>query len=222
MVQDKHDIVVRLREAVEAGSGELVRDGRLATERELTAAFGVTRRVVRGALEILENEGLVFRRQGQGTFTRPTAPHAPRVATLANHTSPAEIMEVRREIEPALCAISAFRATPTDIDQMRRLIERGADARTSEDYERWDSAFHARIAESVRNSLFESLFQLIQAVRVEHKWTALRAQTFNESIRDELVLQHCRIIDAIASRDPDAAADAMRTHLLSVSRVIGN
>ena len=220
MAQEENDLTSRLRHAIETGGNELVRDGRLATERELMVAFGVTRRAVRGALGTLENEGLVFRRQGQGTFTHPVGPQAPRVASLSNHTSPAEIMEVRREIEPALCRLSALRATPADIDQLQRLIDRGAEARTSHAYERWDSAFHAKIASTVRNSLFESLFQLIQTVRVEQKWTDLRAQTFNESRRDKLITHHRVILNAIAARDPDAAEESMRVHLASVTRFI--
>lgn len=214
-------LAARLREAVTSGDGELVRDGQLPTERELMVMFGLARRSVRSALDRLQSEGLIYRRQGQGTFIWPTNTHASRVSNLSNQTSPAEIMEVRREIEPTLARLSAMRATPSDIDQMRRLAERGKETKTSLDYERWDSAFHSRIAESVRNGLFQGLFQLIQAVRVEQKWTGLRAQTFRESLRDELVGQHLRIVDAIAGRDPEAAERAMRDHIEAVSRIIG-
>jgi len=97
------------------------------------------------------------------------------------------------------------------------LIERGSEATTSQIYERWDNAFHAKIAGSVRNSLFESLFQVIQAVRVEQEWKILRARSFKEGLRDQLVTQHLQVVDAIASRDPDAAESTMRKHLTAVS-----
>ena len=210
-----------LRSAVEAGEGGLVKDGRLPTERELMEMFSVARRTVRTALDELQQEGLVFRRQGQGTFIRPTSPNASRVESLANRTSPFEIMEVRREIEPALARLSALRATPSDIDQLKRLAERGGATDNSQDYERWDSAFHARIAESARNDLFLGVFQLIQAVRVEQKWTGLRAKVFNAELRDILVGHHIHIVDAIAERDPDRADEAMRNHLKEVSRITG-
>ncbi|MGV6876489.1 FadR/GntR family transcriptional regulator [Pseudochelatococcus sp. B33] len=214
-------LMARLREAVTNGDEALVRGGQLPTERQLMAMFGLARRSVRSALDVLQSEGLIYRRQGQGTFIWPTNANASRVSNLSNQTSPAEIMEVRREIEPTLARLSAMRATPSDIDQMRRLAERGGEAKTSLDYERWDSALHSKIAESIRNGLFQGLFQLIQAVRVEQKWTGLRAQTFKESLRDELVAQHLVIVDAIAERDPEAADRAMRDHLEAVSRIIG-
>lgn len=210
-----------LRNAVETGEGELVKDGRLPTERELMEMFDVARRTVRGALDELQQQGLVFRRQGQGTFIRPTSPNASRVEGLANRTSPFEIMEVRREIEPALTRLSALRATPSDIDQLKRFAERGGTTDNSEEYERWDSAFHAKIAESARNDLFLAVFQLIQAVRVEQKWTGLRAKVFTAELRDILVGHHMHIVDAIAERDPDKAGAAMRNHLLEVSRITG-
>jgi GntR family transcriptional regulator len=40
----------------------------LPSEAELGATFGVSRGTIRHALEVLEREGLVFRRQGKGTF----------------------------------------------------------------------------------------------------------------------------------------------------------
>src|SRR5690606_9481931 len=102
-------MIESLRSAVETGEGRLVKNGRLLTERELMQMFNVSRRAVRGALDTLQAQGLVYRRQGQGTFIRPTGPHAPRVESLSNRTSPAEIMEVRREIEPAMARLSALR-----------------------------------------------------------------------------------------------------------------
>ena len=121
------------------------------------------------------------------------------------------------------CA-TARDSSGNDAGQLERvpvLAERGGESETSMDYERWDSAFHAKIAESVRNGLFQSLFQLIQAVRIEQKWTGLRAQVFKENLRDELVAQHLRIVDAIAERDPEAAKQAMRSHLQAVTRITG-
>ena len=44
--------------------GRLPSDGRLPPERELAAELGVPRRAVRRALDRLEANGLVWRRQG--------------------------------------------------------------------------------------------------------------------------------------------------------------
>ncbi|MGO8656855.1 winged helix-turn-helix domain-containing protein, partial [Rhizobium ruizarguesonis] len=48
-------------------SDSLDADGKLPTERTLSEMLGVGRRAVRRALEVLEAEGRIWRRQGSGT-----------------------------------------------------------------------------------------------------------------------------------------------------------
>ena len=59
---------------------------RLAPERTLAAEFGVNRRTVRQALDVLAQRGLVERRQGSGTFS-PRSPGSSE-AHLSSSTSP--------------------------------------------------------------------------------------------------------------------------------------
>ncbi|MFD2248777.1 GntR family transcriptional repressor for pyruvate dehydrogenase complex [Pseudochelatococcus lubricantis] len=202
-----------LRMAIEAGEGEVIRAGRLLPERALMARFGVGRRMVRAVLAELEAEGLVYRRQGQGTFLSPTrAPGAGRGA-LASHTSPRDIVEARLEIEPMLARLAATRATPADIERLKQLVARARDARTGSQYERFDSAFHAAIAQSVRNELLRGVFELVNGVRAEDAWLSAREITFSLALREELLRQHDDIVAALEARDPQAAETAMRAHL---------
>ncbi|GHC67465.1 GntR family transcriptional regulator [Limoniibacter endophyticus] len=46
----------------------------MPSENELTLAHNVSRITIRSALSRLESEGLIFRRQGAGTFVRPPKP----------------------------------------------------------------------------------------------------------------------------------------------------
>ena len=48
--------------------GDLTPGNRLASERSLAEEFGVNRRTIRQALEVLDRRGLIERRQGSGTF----------------------------------------------------------------------------------------------------------------------------------------------------------
>lgn len=52
-------------------SDSLDADGKLPTERALSEVLGVGRRAVRRALEVLEAEGRIWRRQGSGTYAGP-------------------------------------------------------------------------------------------------------------------------------------------------------
>jgi len=49
----------------------------LPTERELSERLGVGRREIRRALDVLEEEGRIWRKQGKGTFIGPAAPVEP-------------------------------------------------------------------------------------------------------------------------------------------------
>jgi GntR family transcriptional regulator len=60
---------------------EYVVGGQLPSEPELAVQFGVSRGTVRQALTILEREGVLFRRQGAGTFVH----YISRVQTRAEH-----------------------------------------------------------------------------------------------------------------------------------------
>src|SRR4051812_8720391 len=57
-----------LRQAITGGT--FLPGSQLPTEAELCHMLGVSRTVVREALRVLENDGLVVRRQGVGTFVR--------------------------------------------------------------------------------------------------------------------------------------------------------
>ena len=57
-----------LRARIEDGTYEV--DDQLPSEHQMTEQFGVSRITVRRALQTLENEGLIYRRQGLGSFVR--------------------------------------------------------------------------------------------------------------------------------------------------------
>jgi GntR family transcriptional regulator len=64
-----YQLELQLRQAVTGGVfGE---SGRLPTELELSRTYGVSRITVRGALERLEEDGLIVRHRGRGTYVNP-------------------------------------------------------------------------------------------------------------------------------------------------------
>lgn len=59
--------------------GALTAGDRIPSEQELMADYAVSRIVVRMAIEVLQNEGLVTKQQGRGTFVREQRPMRQRV-----------------------------------------------------------------------------------------------------------------------------------------------
>jgi len=212
-----------LADKLKAGfaEGEFVKDGRVIAERALAEQLDVGRRALRKALDQLESEGLIWRRQGQGTFVgTPPTPRLRKLEGLATKTSPFEIMEVRQEIEPSMARFAARRASQGDIDAMRSMVEKAASATTQAEYEKWDAAFHQRLAESVKNTLFLAVFEAVNAVRREAAWARLRESSHSDTLIEELSAQHRDIINAIEQRDPKRAEDAMRRHLSEVEHAL--
>ncbi len=215
------DVVGTLRYKARTGDRDVVVDGRLLPERELTKRLGVSRRKLRQALALLEEEGMLSRQQGKGTFLRASGVGAADRSALAQRTSPAEIMEVRRELEPIMARLAALRARPIAIAAMAQLASQAAQARSGKEYEKWDTALHAEIARSAGNSLFLELFEVVSALRAEQGWADLRQLTYSLDARDQLSAQHSGIIQAIEQRNPEQAEARMRGHLNNVGSIFG-
>ncbi len=196
-------------------------DGRLPPERELAADLGISRRALRRAFEVLEAEGLIWRQQGKGTFVGNRPSVADDLARdLAGRTNPVEVFEVRLHVEPTLARFAALRATQHEVRRMRLLNDRVRSASDDDSRELWDEALHRQIAQSARNALFLGVHDVVDQVRRDEAWRSLRVRARDDAARATYVAQHDAIIDAIAARDPAAAAEAMRTHIRTLTHNI--
>lgn len=210
--QESHRVLQAVRQIVT--DGLLPADGRLPTERHLAAELGAGRASVRRALDQLEAEGLIWRRQGKGTFAgQPPDPTEELAAQIASDVDPLSAMEARLCIEPALAGLCARRATAEDVARLRQLAERTHDAGDSGSAELWDGALHRAIARIAGNRLMLTAFTLIDEVRMGEEWQRKRHRARTPEKRAAYDAQHLRIIDAIDARNADAAAAAMREHL---------
>lgn len=189
----------------------------LPAERELAERIGVGRRAVRRALEVLEAEGRVWRRQGSGTFIGPASLQAaPQLEDLSQCTNLFEVMEVRLRIEPILAQMAALRATPGDTDRLRALADKIAAASDLDSRELWDSALHRAFAALAGNKLFLALFDVVNRIRQDETWRHAREAVRTSESLALYQVQHMAIIEAIERRDPVGAERAMRRHLLSL------
>jgi DNA-binding FadR family transcriptional regulator len=193
-------------------------DSRLPTERQLAETLGISRRSVRRALEVLESEGLVWRRQGAGTFA------GPRPDTLAEHAGLdanfSEVMEVRLRVEPQLAQLAALRASAPAIARMRDIIGRLEATEDADGRELWDSALHREIARAADNRFFLMIFDSMDRARHDEAWRALRERARSRANLAQTMRQHRDLVDAIADHDPIRAGAAMRAHLMSLNEGI--
>ncbi|AXY43779.1 MULTISPECIES: FadR/GntR family transcriptional regulator [Halomonas] len=216
-MDEQHSALIQLRAYL--SQGDKRPNDRLPPERELAQLIGVTRGDLRKALAILEQEGLVWRHVGKGTFVGDRSPlKAFEPASLLQQCSPSDVMRARMTLEPALAAQAALQATPRNIDDMFDVAKRSREAATWREYEACDNQFHKLIADSTQNLIMSSMFDMLSAVRRAMVWGRRRSSSPHPPANHHSFDEHERIIQAIADRDPGAASAMMLEHLLSVER----
>jgi GntR family transcriptional repressor for pyruvate dehydrogenase complex len=201
-------------------SGKLAPGSKLPTEREMMAATGVSRTVVREAVACLRADGLVLVRHGVGAFVAQNArrPFRIEVDELHSLREALEIMELRTGVEIETAGLAAERATASEIarivkayEAIERAIEGGAMA-VDEDF-----AFHRSIAAATGNSQFKKFLDYLGRFIIPRQ-SIRRTSSRVENQRVYLTRiqrEHREILEAIRGRAPPAARAAMRRHLLN-------
>ncbi len=211
--QLSEQVAQRLSDAIQAG--EWGRGARLPTEAALGERFGISRSVVREAISMLRNGGLVTSRRGSGSFVAESPTVSLRLAIPdPDLQSVVEVLELRRPLEVEAARLAAERHTPSQLRRIRNAmadIDEAVEAGLSGVDQ--DLAFHRAIAEAANNSHFTAVLDFYN--RFLHQ--AIRVTRTNESLRDtfmqQVVAEHQAILDAIAAGDGEAAARAAATHL---------
>ncbi|QYK40859.1 MAG: FadR family transcriptional regulator [Paracoccaceae bacterium] len=191
---------------------------RLPPERRLGDDLGLRRTELRRALEVLVDEGVLWRHVGKGTFlARPPAQSAQNdMEMLARRVSPADAMRARAAIEPAIAREAALHATAAAIAALRVTAARSREAGSWREYEALDTEFHRQIAQASGSMALLALFDQLNMLRRMVSWGRQGRQGAHPPADHPSFAEHDRIVDALDDRDPEAAHAAMRWHLKSV------
>lgn len=209
---------VRARILAMIAANSLGPGGRLPPERELSDVLGVGRRTVRRALEGLVAEGLIWRKQGKGTFVGQVPdPTGLLAAEISGDTGLEDIMDARLCIEPVLAAMCARNALPADIERMRHLAQRVHEAVDQDSVDLWDGALHRLIARAAGNQPLMTAVALLDELRSSDRWRERRCRPGSNLTPALTDAQHHAIIDAIETGQPQLAEAAMRAHLLTLA-----
>ena len=202
-----------------AADGTLVPGRRLPTERELARRFSVPRNAVRRTLAQLEAEGSITRHVGRGTFLAGrAAPGADFPHDSVSHTSPAELMEARLRIEPAIAELIVTNATPADFERMETCLEKAEKAATLDEFELWDAALHEALAEATHNRFVVRVLGMVSAVRQQAEWGKLKNRIVTPERRIEYQEEHRAIVRALKERDAESARGSIVSHLQNARR----
>ena len=213
-----HNAIAAVRAFISAG-GYLPGD-RLPPERKMIRNLGVSRTVLRRALDALEREGAIWRHVGKGTFVaREWSERQDNtgLSDISRQLTPVRLIRARLCIEPAIAREAAINASREAIVRIRLASDRAANARSWVEYEKFDDLFHRSVAEAADNSLLLALFdQLNQVRRAVARGNVVRSGDGPPSGHSSFA-EHDQIADAIEAHEPVAAHDSMRQHIGSVS-----
>jgi GntR family transcriptional repressor for pyruvate dehydrogenase complex len=197
-------------------SGNYPPDSRLPGEHELASIMGVSRPIVRDALGRLREEGMVYSRQGAGTFVSAQASPATHLAYSPVKTI-ADIQrcyEFRLTIEPAAAFFAAQRRDEAALQKIAAAL---ADLReaTSHQLHRTDAdfVFHRCVTEAANNHYYTASIEALKphiAVGMHlHGLSLMGPRLGLEKVFEE----HNAIYQAIADGRAEDAERAMRLHL---------
>jgi DNA-binding FadR family transcriptional regulator len=187
---------------------------KLPTERQLAMKFGSSRTTVRKALAMLEQQKLVDRREGSGTYVTYRGNAADH--DIAERTSPLELIEVRAAIEPQIARLAVLHASARDLERMQLLIrdlEAAAGDNDASRYSEADEQFHLAIAQATSNPLMVWLYEQINEIRTHSLWAEMREKVVTRENMRIYNDQHEAVVRAIQRRDAAAAAEEMVRHM---------
>lgn len=198
-----------LLERIRAGEWPL--GAKLPGETTLAPQLGVGRSTVREAIRQLAGRGVLDSRQGSGVFV--TALDAPEDwEEVLRRADIVTVLEARTAIEAEAAALAAVRRTPADLRAIRRALDaRTAPGQSIEEHVDADGALHRAIVAASHNEVLRELFDgFVPRVR-RAMVDMLRLRPVASAEADQAA--HADVVEAIADRDPDAAARASRRHL---------
>lgn len=165
--------------------------------------------------------GLLEPRQGDGTVVLDLSPDVlaqPLASILVhNRTLLADLLDVRKMIEPPLAARAATFATPEEIATLREILTRHTEkAGRGELAIAEDSEFHYTLARLARNPIALKVLDVLMDLLVESRERSLQVPgRLMKSLQG-----HRRILDSITRKDARGAEAAMRQHLGEIEHIL--
>ncbi|MGC8874624.1 MAG: GntR family transcriptional regulator [Chloroflexia bacterium] len=181
-----------------------LKPGQPLVEQELARQLGISKTPVRDALQELEREGFVTRVLFKGTYV-----------TEVTMKDLREIFQLRAVLEGLAARLATPRFTPQELDEIERNLTLSEEALAAGDRARCSrlgQTLHNAIIEKADNTrltlIIRNLDDHVQRFRALSDQIAGR---LNKSVRE-----HRRILEALRQGDPEAAEQALRSHLFSV------
>lgn len=178
---------------------------------------------------MLEVVGVIEIRRGSGCYLTGTGMGSNLSISLPVDSSPRQLLEVRKMLEPSIAHLCASRATRTDLNSISELLDQADHEITNPSQDSADRflrmglAFHRELARVCRNAVLTSMISQIVDAEKHPLWLLVDTiQVRNHATRVQQVGEHREILAAIIAGDAEEAAKTMIVHLGALSiRIFG-
>lgn len=200
--------------------GMLKPGDRLPSEREMAQLLGASRPSLREAVRILQTQGRLVVKHGQGVFiVEPRSTQALRTALNHAEISINELFAMREVLELPAAGWAAERITEAEVSALQRILDEldaavEADADGFQRLAQLDASFHLGIAEVARNRFLTQTSHVLHDMLMSGMKTTLLIPGRRERSRRE----HAQIIATLRAHDSAGARRAARTHIRSARR----
>jgi GntR family transcriptional repressor for pyruvate dehydrogenase complex len=194
---------------------------RLPPERALADLLEVSRPSLREALHILQAQGLVHIRHGQGTFVQePIVAQELRASMMATTHGLNELFDAREVLEVPAAKWAASKASKEDIRQLRATLNQIEIVTSTSpiDFDQLqilDAKFHLTIVGIVGNRFINQTLNVLQDVMRMSMQTTLRLPGRSNVSKKE----HHEILEAIESGNGELASKLTLQHITGARAV---
>ena len=193
---------------------------RLPPERELAERLGVSRPSLRDAISDLQEQGLLTARAGSGIYVAEVLGSAfsPALIRLfgSHEEAVSDYLSFRRDMEGLAAERAARLGSESDLKVVQAIFDKMEAAHSrnaSEEEAHLDAQFHMAIIEASHNvvmlHMMRSMFDLLRQGVFYNRQMMFNQRTTRIAILD----QHRAINNALQSRDPEGAREAVTHHL---------
>jgi GntR family transcriptional repressor for pyruvate dehydrogenase complex len=198
-------------------SGKIARGAKLPTEKELATAYGVSGATVREAIRGLAASRLVEVRHGSGAYVTAQVDELVAVSLCSmiqmERITIAQVLAVYGAINAVTAELAAKNATKADLTAMQEALDDMDRAATLESIADGLTRFLDVLARSSGNPLLAALCRFLAGVQIGLA-TELSGGSFaiRRKAGMKLAKERQGLVDAIKSRDPEAARVAARLY----------
>ena len=210
--------------------GSLVAGQKLPPERELAEKFAVSRPSLREAIQKLEAKGLVYRKQGGGTFVKRRLTSIvtdPLLDLIAQRPETQfDLLEFRHALEGMAAYYAALRGQADDHAALSEALSKLPDTTAAEEDKNSEAealaAFYLTMAQASHNLVLLHVMRSLLPMLQENIRCNLEMLAMNANVGEDIASQRKEIVKAIIDGDPERARRASNEHLAFIEDTLLN